>query len=492
VPEVLEYLSHHTETKAIAVYLEGVSDGKKLYETIKKVTKTKPLVVYTVGKSDIGEFAASHTGKLIGSFALKKAALIQAGAVVTSSSSDLVDAVHALSKIRLAPHPNPGVAILTGQAGPAMTITDHLRSLSVNIPELEPRNSEAITRELSVKTYTKNPVDTARPLQQSFTKVLSIIAGDPNIDIVLTCAIHEPMCVDPVKLFRTMQGKCKKPLLFATSGPHEDLAPTLRDLESMDIPAYGAPDRASIATWALVEDARAVHRRQRHSVSTKPRCNAIEKLVRSPDEAQAKAILAKMDIPTPQNVICENHQEAIAAFRSLKKPCVVKVLSSIVIHKTEVCGVHLGVENESQLLLALQKIDAIQIAQKKRYLLEDIIPSGLDIIIGAKNDASFGPTVLLGLGGTAAEAFGDISLRLAPLTVADGMEMICELKTSVLFDAWRGGPNYDKEAVADTLVKIGSFLNDHNEIKEIDLNPVRVSENGIVVLDALIICHKRS
>jgi len=488
VPEVLEYLIDHEETKAIVVYLEGITDGRRLYEAIYKTTKKKPVVVFTVGKSDIGDFAASHTGKLIGSFELKKAALTQAGAIVVSSSNDLIDAAHALSKCRLAPNPNPGVGILTGQAGPAMTMTDYLRSLGVSIPELEPETIEEISKELPIKTYIKNPVDTARPLHHIFENVLTIMSKDPNIDLLLTYAMHEPMCVEPVNLYQSLKRKTDKPMLFSTSGLPEDLAPIMRDLESMDIPAYVSPDRTAIAAWALVEDAKAAHRKL-NQPDMDESSFGIDKLTGPIDEGQAKAVLTQMDIATPANAICENHTDAIKAFGKFQKPCVVKILSSEVTHKTEVGGVHLNITTESELLAALEKIDAIDTTEGIKYLLEETAPSGLEVIIGGKNDDSFGASVMLGLGGTAAEALGDVSIRLAPLTVEDAMEMIAELKTSELFDRWRGGPQYDKKAVAEALVIVGALMAQHPEIKEMDLNPVRVYPKGVLALDALIVCQ---
>jgi len=261
----------------------------------------------------------------------------------------------------------------------------------------------------------------------------------------------------------------------------------LRDLESMDIPAYASPDRAATAAWALVEDAKAAHRKQSQTGSTEPSFD-IAKLTGSIDEGKAKEVLMQMGIATPANAVCENHTDATRAFGELQKPCVVKVLSSEITHKTEVGGVHLNIATERELVAALEKIDSIETTGEKKYLLEEMAPSGLEIIIGGKNDASFGPVVMLGLGGTAAEAFGDVAMRLAPLTVQDAMDMITELKTRALFDAWRGGPQYDKGAVADALVKIGALMSQHPEIKEMDLNPVRVYPKGVLALDALIVC----
>ena len=486
IPEMIAYLADHKPTKAIAVYLEGVEDGRKLYEAVRKTTMKKPVAIFTVGQADIGEFAASHTGKLIGSYAIKKAALVQAGAVVASSSNDLIDSANILSKIRLAPSKNPGVGLLTGQAGPAMIMTDYLRTRGVNIPEMNPSSIEKIAEVLPIKTFIKNPVDTARPMHDSFLKVMSIMAEDDNIDLLLAYAMHEPMCVEPVGLFRTIKGITRKPAVFGTSGLGEDLSPTVRDFETMDLPVFISPDRTAAAVWALVEDAKAAYRKQRPTPETAPAAD-IPVITEAPDEAQAKGILEKIGITVPKRVECSGHITARAAFAELKKPCVVKILSAAVAHKTEVGGVHLNIETEAQLEEALAKIDAIEVAGSKQYLIEEMAEKGLEIIIGGKNDPSFGPVVMIGLGGTAAEALGDVSMRVAPLTADDGLDMIAGLKTSALFDAWRGGPSYDKKAVAEALVAVGNLMAKHPEIKEMDLNPVRVYTEGIMALDALIV-----
>jgi len=486
VPEMLEYLADHQPTKAIAVYLEGVEDGRRLYDAVRKTTSKKPVVIFTVGQADIGDFAASHTGKLIGSFAIKKAALAQAGAVVATSSNDLIDAANILSKVRLAPAANPGVGVLTGQAGPAMIMTDYLRTRGVSIPEMDASTIERIAAVLPLKTFIKNPVDTARPMHDSFLEVLSIMAEDPNLDVLAAYAMHEPMCVEPIGLFRAIKGRTGKPAVFGTSGLPEDLAPTMRDLETMDLPSFVSPDRTAAAIWALVEDAKAAFRKQRPTKDAEKTAR-VDTIRPNPDEAQAKDLLTTIGIAAPERAVCGDHGVAKAALTELKKPCVVKVLSAAVGHKTEMGGVHLNIQTEDQLTAALEQIDKIDIPGTKQYLIEEMAPQGLEIIIGGKNDPSFGPVVMLGLGGTAAEAFGDVAMRVAPLTVHDAMDMIAELKTSALFDAWRGGPRYDKEAVADALVKIGTLMTQHPEIKELDLNPVRVYPKGVMALDALIV-----
>jgi acetate---CoA ligase (ADP-forming) len=487
VTDVVEYLTEDPDTKVIALYLEGVHEGRRLYEGLCRATEKKPVVVFPVGQADIAEFAVSHTGNLMGSFPLKKAALKQAGAVLVSSSNDLVDAVNLLSRVRLKPDPNPGVGLLTGQAGPGMVIADYLRSHSVNIPKLGASTVERISTAIPPMTFTRNPVDTGRP-GPTFREVFLAMAEDPAIDVLITFAIHEPAVIDPLALFREMKEKTTQPLIFGTAGFSEHVSPTQKELAAINIASFVSPDRTARATCALVEDAKAVHRRGRlGEYPVHP--PVIDALKTVPDEAVAKSILETLGIRTPARVVCGTHQEAKTGLLDLRGPCAVKILSPGIIHKTDVGGVHLDIRTEEQLLSALKEIDVIETPGKKRYLLEEMAPEGLEIIIGAANDPGFGPTVLLGLGGTAAEALHDVVMRLAPLDLLDALDMIAELKTSVLFDGWRGGPAYDKREVAETLLKIGHFIHHHSEIKEMDLNPVRVHEKGLTVLDAVIICE---
>ena len=127
LPDVIDYLTNDDGTEAIALHLEGVTDGRGLYEAIRRATRIKPVVALPVGRADLGGFAESHTGNLMGSFELTRNALIQAGAVVCGGLAELIDAAHALATSRLPPIADPGVGILTGQAGPGLLMTDALR-----------------------------------------------------------------------------------------------------------------------------------------------------------------------------------------------------------------------------------------------------------------------------------------------------------------------------------------------------------------------------
>lgn len=483
--DVVEYLGEDGDTKVIVLYLEGLGQdgGRRLYEAVRKTTLKKPVVFYTIGKTDIGEFAVSHTGNLIGSYKLKVAALLQAGAVQTESGDDAIDAASLLSRRRLPPIEDPGVGLLTGQAGPGLVMADFLKSKGIRVPELQPSTIAKIQKELPPISFIKNPVDTTRP-GNTFPNVLEAMAEDPSLDLLTVFSLHEPIIIDPAAIFQRFKD-AKQPFIFGTSGFPEHLEPTRELLAEENVALFISPDRTAKAVRAMVDDSKAAYRKQQ---STGRRLLEVEinPIEKAQNEAEALAIIEQMGIPTPKRAVCSTPEEALEAFSGLDKPCVVKVLAREILHKTEVGGVIQGIETEEQLLEALKHIDKIKSGAKKQYLLEETAKDGLELIVGAVNDPAFGPAVLLGLGGTTAEAIGDVSMRLAPLTEPDAREMIEELKGKELFYGWRGSPAVDLEQLIEVLLKIGELMVGHPEIKEMDLNPVRIYKKGLLALDALI------
>jgi acetyltransferase len=483
--DVISYLGDDDQTKVIVMYLEGISDGRKLYDAIRNTAPKKPIIVYTVGKADINEFAASHTGNLIGSYALKKSALIQAGAVVVDSLEELIDAAVIFSTLRLTPAANPGVGLLTGQAGPGMIISDYLQDNNVSMPKLKKATVAKISEMLPPMTYLQNPVDTGRP-GENFNDILEAISGDDNIDLLLTFALHEPAAVDPRKIFSSVQNKITKPMVFGTAGIKTSIDPTINSLRKLNIPAFSTPDRTARAVKYLIDDAKITYRCMNSKI-TLPEPSQSKHVGTKLTEEQSKQLIATIGINSPENFVCDDHPQSIDAFNRINKPCVVKVLSAEITHKTEVAGVHLNVNTEEELLKALQSIDAIDGPSKIQYLIESMAPSGVELIIGAKRDKSFGPTVIVGLGGTIAEALEDVSIRLAPLSAQDAEDMLKGLKGYDVLNGWRGQPALDKKSVENALVSLGDFMFKQAEIEEIDINPIRVYEDKILALDALIV-----
>jgi acetyltransferase len=481
--DVLDQLAQDPGTRAIALHLEGVRDGRKLYEAIRRITAHTAVVALPAGRADVGAFAQSHTGNLIGSHARKVAALAQAGAIVVDSTDDLVDAAIALAAGRIAPKANPGIGLITGQAGPGLLIVDDLKFHRVNVPELGAAAVAKIEGLLPPLTFMKNPVDTGRP-SPAFPQVLQALADDPAIDALLMFAIHEPAAVDPVAALAG--ASTAKPRVFGTMGLIGSIAPTLAALRAAGIAGFTSPERLALAGRVLAQDAAAQARLRGEVVAPAPASPAAP-LSSGPNEFEAKALLNSYGIATPVGRACASHAQALDAFAALPKPVAAKILSLEIAHKTEAGGVLLNLKTGDELRAALARLDAIPLTGARAYLVESMAAPGVELIVGAVRDASFGPCVMLGLGGTAAEALKDTAVRLAPLVRADAQEMIGALRGKALLEGWRGAPACDQGAVERLLVSVSRLMHEHPEIAELDINPVRAYADGVLALDALVV-----
>lgn len=482
--DVLELVAAEPQTRAIALHLEGIRDGRRLYETVLDVARRKPVIAFTVGRADIGEFARSHTGKLIGSFALGRSALEQAGAVVVDSTEELALAAAALSVHRLPNKPKPGIGVITAQAGAGLAMLDWLKSRGVDVPELAPPTLERIGQLLPPMTYQKNPVDTGRPSPR-FPEVVSALASDQNIDAVIAYALSEPAALSPAEVLPPVQRGIAKPILFGTMGPGLEVEPTTARLRAEGFFVAHSPEALASAACALSRDAARQARIARETPHEPPRLALLGHA--PPDEATAKQLLAELGVATPRSVVCETHAAAHEAFPRLQKPIVAKILAAEIAHKTEVGGVCLHIADEAALERALARLDAIAVVSPRRYLLEEMAPAGLELIVSASRDASFGPYVMVGLGGVLAEVLRDTVTRLAPLSTAVALEMLEQLRAAPLFDGWRGSEKLDRDAVARAIVALGDFLCADRTVQELEINPLRVYPRGVLALDAWLI-----
>lgn len=205
------------------------------------------------------------------------------------------------------------------------------------------------------------------------------------------------------------------------------------------------------------------------------------------DEQAAKDVLGSLGIATMPRRGCDNRAAAHAAFAELGGPVAVKLLDAAVVHKSEAGGVRLGVRTPAELDDAL---DALEKAGARRFLVEAMAPDGVDLVAGAHRDPVFGPVVLTGLGGTTAEAIADVAVRMAPLPAEEAATMPEELATRALLNGWRGGPVLDPASLGRVLARLGDLLAANPHLDEVEINPLRLSADGLVALDAVIITRE--
>ncbi|MCD9874689.1 acetate--CoA ligase family protein [Streptomyces guryensis] len=475
--DILEHLAGDGRTTAVALHLETVPDGPRLVEAVRLVAAVKPVVALVVGRTDVGDFARSHTGALATSWRTTRAALRQAGAVVVDDEREMVDALTALSRIQLRPHPDPGLGLVTAQAGPGLLIADRAGTDGIRMPELADTTQGTLRGLLPPLTYQRNPVDTGRPAE-TFARVLAATATDPQVDLLAVYALTEPDSVDLATAAQDAGLGADSPAVVVVAGLPEDVAEQRARLHKAGIPALTGPASAANAVRAMV-----THARQRAvptgGAGQEPAASVPSGQL---DEDAAKTFLTELGIRTPERVACATRAEAHYALHLLGGPVAVKVLDAAILHKTETGGVHLGVRTPDELDAAL---DAI--GPDLRYLVEAMAPPGVDLMLGVRRDPVFGPVVLAGLGGTAAEALADVAIRLAPLSADEAATMPDDLAARALLDGWRGGPELDRAEFGRVVSALATALAVSPDTAEFEINPLRLTADGLIALDAVIV-----
>jgi acetyltransferase len=478
-PDVLDHLADDPHTTAVALHIESVADGPRLVDSVRRLSARRPVVALVVGRHDVGAFAASHTGALATSWRTTRAALAQAGAVIVDDERELVDAVGALSVTRARPCADPGVGVVTAQAGPGLLLLDDLRGRKARVPELTETSRRGLAELLPPLTFQRNPVDTGRPGPE-LAQVLETVSADTGVDVVAGYALHEPDAVDVVDA-AVLGRRDGVPMVIGLGGSGTEVTAARRALLDAGIAVASDPRGVAAATGALLADARS---RSRDTAPATASAVPTE-VTGAHDEDRAKELVSRLGVTTPPRRACDSRAAAHAALVELGGgPVAVKLLDATVVHKTEIGGVHLGIATPADLDVALDGLEAIG---ARRYLVEAMAQPGVDLVVGARRDPVFGPVVLLGLGGTTAEALADVSIRLAPVTPAEAAVMPSELAGHALLDGWRGGPVLDTGELGRFVAALGDLLLANPALDDVEVNPLRLTAQGLVALDAVIL-----
>ena len=209
-------------------------------------------------------------------------------------------------------------------------------------------------------------------------------------------------------------------------------------------------------------------------------------------EVEAKEILHEAGIPVARTVLATTADEAVHHAGEIGYPIVMKIVSQDISHKSDIGGVKIGLEDDAQVRAAFKEIianaqAAVPGANIAGVAVQQMAPSGTEVIVGMTTDAQFGPVVMFGLGGIMVEVMKDVTFRVVPLQQRDAEQMIDEIKGRAILDGVRGQPALDKQALADTLLRVSSFVEANPDVQELDLNPMLVYAKGAIAVDARIV-----
>ena len=504
--DVLDMLARDYETRAILMYVEGITQARKFMSAARGVARLKPVIVLKAGRhAAAAKAAASHTGAMAGSAAVYDAAFARAGLVRVTGLGELFDAAETLGH-GITPR-NERLAILTNGGGVGVIATDLLMDEGGELAALLPRTIAQLDQHLPRAWSHANPVDIAGDADGArYAAAVDALADDRGVGAVL--AMNVPTALtSPVEAARAVAaapGAKVVPLIGCwIGGPQAQAGRQV--LHDAGIPAYDTPLRAVRGFMHIVQYRRGQRALQRTPPSvpeTRSDTHLVQAIVRGAladkrevlTEPESKRVLAAYGVPVVPTEVVLDAAEAVAAAMRIGFPVAVKVLSREITHKTDVGGVELELGSEQAVADAVRAMtdkvcNAAPGARIDGFVVQPMIkrPQAVELILGAAEDPVFGPILLVGHGGVAAEVIDDKALALPPLDPVLAEDALSRTRVDRLLRGYRDRPPAARDAVCDVLVRLSQLIADVGEIAELDINPLLADADGVIALDARIV-----
>ena len=504
--ELLEYIAHDPSTNVVALYVEGIDNGREFMRVAKEVSRMTPLVVLKAGRTDMGAKAASsHTGALAGSDAAYDAAFKQSGIIRVNTIDELFDAAKAFSRCPIPK--NSGMAIITNAGGLGVLASDAAVEFNVLLANFTKETIIALRGALTRESNIYNPVDIlgdAKP--QRYADTLKTVLADQNVGLVTVLLTPQAMTEpeETAGLLNKLALQASKPILTSFLGGKE-LTKSRDKLKQGKTANFTSPETAIRAASNLIR-----FREIAMSEEVEPmpprragqKSGALLQIQRvqaegrtSLTEEEGMNVLRAYGIRTPKDKIVTSRENVIRAAREIGYPVVLKVNSTDISHKTDVGGVITGISTDKAANNAFDQIYANINKRMPQALIGGVtveeMVHGVEVIIGVTRDPQFGPFITFGLGGVYVEVLRDVSHRLAPITLAEAKKMISEVKSYPILLGARGRKALDIDAIARTIVCVSRISQDFNKIQEIEINPLMVQEVGCIAVDALVVIERR-
>ncbi|HJU94887.1 MAG TPA: acetate--CoA ligase family protein [Nitrososphaera sp.] len=506
--DVLELLAEDEDTRVIVMYLEDIRNARRFMEIAKKITteRKKPIIVLKSGRTAEGaKAAASHTGALGGSDANYEAAFAQCGVIRVDTMAELFDLATAFSK---QPLPNGNVVIVSNAGGPAIISTDACSRYGLKMADISSIREE-IASVIPAYGSPRNPVDIVGDADYlRFEKVLDLTLSHPNVGSVVTmCTPSATLNYDDLArvLVKVSQQFPNKTILASLMGLAEGME-NRRIMSEGGIPYYLYSEPAIRTLKAMYEfkkwldetsNKRTILQFAKDTAKVKSIFENVRKNGRSNLlEEEGYEVLEAYGFPTPKSILCTREQECMDAAKEIGYPLVMKIVSPDIIHKSDAGGVKVGIKTDDELGSSFRTITENALKYKsdvkiKGVLVQEMIKSAKETILGASQDPTFGPVIMFGLGGIYVEVLKDVVFRIVPIDEQEAINMVESIKTIKLLKGVRGEKSSDLRAIADSLQRLSQLVVDFPEIKEFDINPLLVLEEGkgARVVDARIILN---
>jgi acetyl coenzyme A synthetase (ADP forming)-like protein len=506
--DLLEYFLQHDATRVILIYIEGLKAGERFVRVLQETAKQKPIVILKAGRSKKGAMAAaSHTGALAGSDEIFDYLMRQAHAIRAESLGDALEWCKFFANSPLPQEEN--AVIITNGGGIGVLATDACEKYGVKLYDDYEHLKETFSGMMPYFGSTKNPIDlTGEATSSLYQNAFKASFEDPDIHAVISMycetAVFDIENLSPIieENYRNFR-EAKKPTVFCLVGG-EKTENCVVSLKKRDVPVFTDPYEAVSCMGAMYTYYRYL---QDPPVRVDPVLidNAeIERVIQKVKEEKRHFLLADegqkvmkaAGIPVPSSFIAHHLEEAVSAAETMGFPVVMKIVSKDILHKSDVGGVALDLMDRKEVIEAYEAIihncrKANPHARLEGVEVSEMVKSGAELIVGARNDPSFGPIVMCGLGGIYVEVMKDVSFRGFPLDRREVITMIKEIKSYPILLGVRGEKKKDIESLVNAILKVGAILQSHlggnPGISDIEINPLVVDDRGAKAVDVRIL-----
>ena len=493
--DLLYYLADDEKTKVILLYLEEITDGPGLMEAAQYVIEksNKPVLLLKSGRTTEGaSAAASHTGSLAGSDKITDAACDQSGIIRCDTIEHMFNIAIAFAYQPL-PQSNK-IAIITNAGGPGVLETDAAIEEGLKLAQFNDTTAEKLTKSLPATANTKNPVDVIGDARADrYKAAISAACEDPDVDGVFVILTPQSMTEinDIAEEIINVSHQYDKPIYASFMGEAE-VGEGKHMLQQNSIPHYFLPESMAKSFaktyyfYDLVKQAKAkpkvftdINKEEAHTRLD----TAIKENKKHLPEYEAIKILETYKMPFLPNGMAYSKDEAAKIADEIGYPVVMKVMSEDIVHKFDTNGVVLNIQSKEEAKEAYASITENASKHAPNARIEGImvtrqIPAGEEVILGIHRDPVFGPVIMFGLGGIYVEVFKDVSFRVAPVDEEAAEKMVNKIKAYPLLTGYRGGKSYDVKAIKETIMRLSQLAIDCPQIKELDINPMIVLEEG--------------
>jgi acetyltransferase len=508
--DLIDFFGSATETESIILYIESIDEAREFMSAARAFARTKPIVAFKAGRfAESAQAAASHTGAMVGVDAVYAAAFQRAGIERIFQIEDMFDCAELLARQQTPK--GDRLAIITNAGGPGVMTTDALIDAGGHLAAFSEETIAGLEKSLPPFWSHGNPVDVlgdAPP--ERFAKALEIVVADKGVDAVLVILTPQAM-TDATATARSVgqvASGAHKPILAAWMGGRT-VGEGIQLLTQAGVPSYNTPEKAVRAFMHLVSYAHnltilhetprdipvsfTLDRQRLRGVFDTILTEGAEIL----SENISKAFLEAYEIPVTKPHLARSSEEAARLARRIGYPVVMKIHSPQITHKTDVGGVVLNLGSDDAVVRTYDRITAAAAEKRPEATILGVTiqkmvtyPSSFELIVGAKKDPVFGAVIMIGMGGTAAEVFRDRALGLPPLNDTLTRRMLESLKSWPLLQGYRGKAGVNIDRLIEVIMRFSYLVADYPEIQELDVNPLLVTPEDVIALDARVVVDR--